>query len=199
MTIALISFPPAAGGNHLRNLLALQYTSAGDLLPTYGPKNNDVISAHAKWINDQVIDGAVIDSENFSAAHGHFGVYMTHREKIKKIKNKKFILITPITQGERQMLNRRRPLVGREALIDGDYHDGEQVFLYESELYHLCFSTPYEDIMNINVSELFTQDITELISRLNLFLGVNVDCTQAQQLHQVWITKNLNKGLCLHE
>lgn len=136
---------------------------------------------------DQV-NNALLDPGAVHLLHGHFGEVMSFRHDIEKIQDKKFVLISPDTELDRNILTRRRSKLGYDPL--DAYFDGEQVFLYECFMYHHCFQVPLECIMNITVSEIFSHDIGPVIDRLNYFLNINIDKEQANFYHSKWIAKN---------
>jgi hypothetical protein len=122
--------------------------------------------------------------------HGHFGEIMSFQNQIRAIPDKKFIILSPDTPEDSAMLNKRRLAVGQTQLVDGDYFDGEQVFLYEPFMYHWYFQTPMDNIMNVSISDWFTQDIDSVLDKLSYFLRCTVDKDKINSIHKDWIEAN---------
>lgn len=188
MSAVIIGFPISAGGNHLRNIISLGYAISFDAARAY---DSGLIVAHANGgynMKSHEVDAAVLEQDRLHLLHGHFGEIMSFQSGIRQIKNKKFVLISPDTELDRAILSRRRANLGYDPL--DAYFDGEQVFLYECFMYHYYFQVPLGDIMNISVSELFSQDISSVIDRLNYFLNISIDHSAANNYHSKWISKN---------
>ena len=147
---AIVVFPPAAGGNHLRNLIdpTLDKTYLLDLYKEKSP-----------WVHANV--GANFQIDRFltqKLSHGHFGEIMSHQGIIREMANDiKLIVLSPDTPQDREILfNRRQKLNFTACPLPGDYFDSEQVFLYESFMYHYYFDIPRSNIMNVSVSQFFS-------------------------------------------
>lgn len=188
MSAVIIGFPISAGGNHLRNIISLGYSIPFDAARAY---DSGLIVAHANGgfnLKAQEVESAVSAQDRVHLLHGHFGEIMSFQSSIRQIQNKKFVLISPDTEFDREILARRRAKLGYDPL--DAYFDGEQVFLYECFMYHYYFKVPLDDIMNISVSELFSHDISPVIDRLNYFLNIDIDHSTANNYHNKWISKN---------
>ena len=179
-----VVFPPGAGGNHLRNLID-KNLSHKELLRVYQQTS---LSAHSKT-------GANFDSGKFLSEKislGHFGEIMSHRTLIRKhVNHIKLIIISPETERDRQLLNQRRKKLGTEHHQVGAYFDGEQVFLYESFMYHYFFGIAMNNIMNVSISEWFQSDIENLLDRISYFLQIDLDKKLCSEIHALWCQKNL--------
>ena len=51
---------------------------------------------------------------------------------------------------------------------------------------HNYFGSKMEDIMNISVYELFSDDINPVLDRLDFFLPYELDKDKAKYLHKIW-------------
>jgi len=184
----LISFPPGAGGNHLKNLLVLDKI---DIDKLYSSR-----TVHNQPGNNFKIDQAYDSNGQFKncIVLGHFGEVMSYREKIKTWPNRKFILISPETLADRELLYSRWNKLGPpyQAFELNSYYDGEQVFLYEASMFRDCFATDMSSIMNISISEWFTLDISPVLDRVSKFLNTELDIKKCLALHKIWCDNNLD-------
>ena len=183
MTTIIIPFPPGGGGNHLKNILVgdifkLNYT---DPTVHQTPGNN---------LQASQVEMALADPDDTHVLHGHFGEIMSYQNQIRDIKDKKFIIICNDNSQDHQLLSKRRKQLGHVTFENGAYFEGEQVFLYESFMYHHYFNVPMENIMNIPISEWFVEDITSIINKINYFLKINLDVDVVNTLHKTWYRNN---------
>ena len=127
---------------------------------------------------------------------GHFGEVMSHRDKIITWPNLKFILISPDTFQDRQLLHQRWQKLGKPywTFQLGSYFDGEQVFLYEPFMFRDCFKVDMSAIMNISISEWFVEDITMILDRLSKFLNRDFDVMKCLDLHKRWYKHNFGSS-----
>jgi hypothetical protein len=201
MTTAFISYPPGAGGNHLRNILAL----ASDFLPDNPYKQNmqdqyspgghifvhgaDLAQAQLRGnMNSFKLHQAVMAPSKNHLLFGHFAEIASFRKDIKLIKDKKFILLGMDSQQCLDLWVKRS-----EHLKIGAghcYFQGEQFFLYESYMYCDLFKTKESNVMNVSISEWFSADIQAPLERIARFLSCNIDYDECKLLHEVWWTKN---------
>ena len=188
MAQVLISFPPGAGGNHLKNLLMLDKI---DIDKLYSSR-----TVHNQAGDNFKIDQAYDSNGQFKdcIVLGHFGEVMSYQEKIKTWPDRKFILISPETLGDRELLHSRWNKLGShyQAFKLGSYYDGEQVFLYEASIFRDCFATDMHSIMNISISEWFTLDISPVLDRVSKFLNTELDIEKCLALHKIWCNNNLD-------
>lgn len=176
----IICFPPGAGGNHLRNLIAVENLTDRVYVQTHSK------SVHAASGSNFRLE----DLHKSKIAHGHFGEIMSFQNEIRQIEPKRWILISTDSASDRKLLRERRDNLQIENLKSDQYLEGEQIFLYESFMYHYYFGTAFDDIMNISISELFTQDISPLLSRLSCWLGRQLDLPKCLIMHDLWYRKN---------
>lgn len=202
MTIAFISFPAAAGGNHLRNIIVsgsdflddYQYKkSIDDQYKIHGPMNvhgADIGSSSLLGnINSFKLHQALMNPSLNSLLYGHFAELMSLRDDIRQIRDKKIIILSIDTSRCKQILSNRSAAINLQ-VIQGEYYIGEQVFLYESFMYCNLFNTKQSNIMNIGIHEWFQADISDILNRLSFFLGAKFDYTKCQEMHSIWAKKN---------
>ena len=187
MSQVIISFPPGSGGNHLKNLL---------LSDTVNFNLYQSRRVHSQPGNNFKIDQAYDKYGNTKDCIllGHFAEVMSHQEKIKLWPDPKFILISPDTYTDRELLHARRKKIGSayNNFDVGSYFDGEQVFLYEPFIYRDCFATSMSNIMNISITEWFVLDISPVLDRVAKFLNITLDTEYCFALHDIWCKNNLD-------
>jgi len=185
MNSVIVIFPPGAGGNHLRNMLDTSIARE-ELTEIY--KNNRPL-AHAKIGSNFKVDNLI----NKKIAHGHFGEILSHQDLLRSMSDTvKLIILSVNTADDRKMLKGRRSRLNHNVSYQvGDYFDGEQVFLYESFMYHYYFNIPMSNIMNISISDWFKADISQELDRISEFLQIDLDRKFCAYLHNMWCEKNL--------
>ena len=188
MTVAIILFPPMAGGNHLHNLISLSHKYRDNFDNSIYQKN----TVHARPGNNLKKEQftSILTSNTDHLLHGHFGEIMSFQNQIREITNKKFIIICVDNDEDRQLLKKRKITIDYSPFNTNDYFFGEQVFLYEPFMYHHYFDVPMTDIMNIPISEWFVKDITSVLARINYFLQIDIDIAEATNLHKIWYNNN---------
>lgn len=189
MASVFIVFPPGAGGNHLKNIVVSCYQNV-DISLLYGNYKKTVHANIGLNLQYNQIENAVLHPNQVHVLHGHFGEVMSFQQQVRSLDNKKFIILSPDTPNDRQLLNARRRLLGYKDATVGDYFDGEQVFLYEPFMYHWYFQVPMENIMNISISEWFDKDINSVLDRISYFLQLPINKEQISNIHSVWVDAN---------
>ena len=189
MTVAIVVLPPAAGGNHLRNLISLssEYNNNSFNTSIYH-QHRTVHARPGSNLQKEQFDNIIANS---CLLHGHFGEIMSYQTQIRELTDKKFIIICTDTNEDRQLLISRKITSKYFPFYEQDYFFGEQVFLYEPFMYHHYFNVPMEAIMNIPITEWFVKDITPILKRINYFLQIDIDISKAEELHQIWYKNNL--------
>jgi len=199
MSSIFISFPPAAGGNHLRNILTL----ATDLFDPENYKQSMVdqyraestISVHGEDyasnmsgnINALKLHRALMNPGVNWLLYGHFAEIYSFRNDISTIKDKKFIILSPDTDACKNIWLTRATQLGMQPC--GDYYIGEQVFLYEAFIYYDMFKTKKSNVMNISISEWFNANVDSVFASLESFLNTNIDRKVATQMHATWLSR----------
>lgn len=181
----IVIFPPGAGGNHLRNMLdaSIARETLTEIYKNHRPM------AHAKIGNNFKVDNLI----NKKIAHGHFAEIMSQQVLLRSMSDTvKLIILSINTADDRNQLKARRSRLNHNVSYQvGDYFDGEQVFLYESFMYHYYFNIPMSNIMNISISDWFKADITQELERISEFLQIDLDKKFCLDLHAMWYEKNL--------
>jgi hypothetical protein len=184
MSYNIISFPPGAGGNHLKNLI--DNALLGKEIDSLYKKNKTVHSNIGSNFNAK-------DLLEHKLTLGHFGEIMSNQKIIRSLSPVKFIILSPDTLEDRVLLSKRRRQLGHHEdyySTLGNYFDGEQVFLYESFIYHYYFNIPLENTINISISDFFNEDIKPELKKISEFLEINFDYDQSNLLHKTWRSNN---------
>jgi hypothetical protein len=181
----IISYPPGAGGNHLRNIISLssQYNN-NNLRQLY---ERDSFNVHSSNLPSLTLENIKLQR----LLYGHFAEILTYYTEIDQLPNKKFIVIAPETKNDRTLLNNRLTKIKRPEWRTSEYLSSEQFFLYNSDMYLKWFNILPDDIMIIPVSCWFNNDITDIVLHINNFLNIDIDTNRAQELHAIWFNKNL--------
>jgi len=181
----IISFPPWSGGNHVKNMLKVQNDNFDFFTRLYSKTKHKEIKQGENTVHETKGPNLSIEIfNNDDIVCGHFGQVMSIRNDIANTKHKKWILISPDTRECREIIANRFG----ELTLDG-YYDQEQLFLYESHMYHNYFKSSMNDIMNISVYELWENDIDKLLDRLDFFLPFDINKDKAKHLHKLWRAK----------
>jgi len=188
----IIAYPPSGGGNHLKNLLCSSnaFANSGDLnLEPYNAGNREVHSTGGRNMNEYRMASALSSSGNF-LLHGHFGELALHRAEINAIEQKKFVILTIDTPGDKRLLEQRQRRLGQHS--HEYYLQEEQYFLYQPHMYSTYFTGHESNIFSFSLTEFWHSVINYNTTwdRLNSFLGINIDLAQAQQLHDQWRANN---------
>ena len=192
MTVIVIAYPPAGGGNHLKNMLCLDpsFANSTDLdIHNYTSGNREVHSTPGRNMQDYKVDAAETADRDY-ILHGHFGELAPWRDRINAIQDKKFIVISMVTGRDQDLLNNRQHRLGQ---FGHEYYlREEQPYLYRPEFYQTYFTGQLENIYTIALNDFWNPDLasSQIITQLNKFLNKNVDVKQAQVLHQQWHINN---------
>ena len=193
MSVVFIMFPPASGGNHCKNLLCLDqsFYNAPDF--TTSLYTDGKITAHAQPGNNfnPVLLPIANQQDKSVIIHGHFAELATYCADIRKIANKKFILIAPSDNEDFDIIFKRSKKLNYKSNLD-EYYRSEQFFLYQPEMCQRYFDVDIEDICCIKLSELHNSNLKsfDIIDRLNYFLDTRIDYHQAQHCHSIWHKNN---------
>lgn len=191
MFTIIVVFPPGSGGNHLRNLIAghLGLENHQQLLDMYRSDMQQVHLLTPLNLTQEKIQQALESTDCPQVLHGHFAEIMTHYDKIKQIKNKKIVLISPDNYEDRCKINQRYEQIHKmkRECLPSDYYDQEQVFLYQANFFRMLF--PESESVVISTREWFQPNIDKVLQELNLQLGISIDIEWADYLHYLWFKK----------
>ena len=88
MTVAIVVFPPTAGGNHLRNLISLSRNYSDNFDDLIYQQKNTVHAYPGRNLKKEQFTNILIGN-NDHLLHGHFGEIMSYQHQIREIENKK--------------------------------------------------------------------------------------------------------------
>lgn len=190
MPTIFIAFPPAAGGNHCKNMIDFCLGKNFPVEYLYKKKSPTAHADPGSNLQNTHLEAALNDPDQWHVLHGHFGEILSFANQIRKIIDKRFILISPDSSDDRRFLNHRRKKLGLFALQDNGYFDFEQVFLYESFMYHYYLEVPMEKIINISINEWFTNDIDLILDKIAVLLDTNINKQSFHEYHTLWLENN---------
>lgn len=200
--IYIISYPPCAGGNHLKNIVSLsgkfddQWPWAWVQEQTVGlavyydkkqPMRGEVQSLPGRNLHGVFLDHILkTPSEDF-LIHGHFGELALYRERLQQVPDKKVLMITIDQQHERDWLIARQNRLGQHN--HPYWVNEEQVYLYQPEIYRSYFGI--ESTVELPLSALISPTLdSSFFDAISDFSASDVDRTQAQELHSIWTDLN---------
>jgi len=192
MTVVVISYPPSAGGNHLKNILCLDssFANSQDLNRSkYFDGEREVHSTSGRNMQLYRIEEAETATSDY-ILHGHFGELAPWRDRINAIQNKKWLIISIDTRQDQDLLDDRQHRLGQ---FGHEYYlREEQPYLYQREFYQTYFTGLNDDIYTIALSDFWNPDFqqTQIIYKLNVFLNKNINQEEAQILHNHWHLNN---------
>lgn len=192
MTVVVIAYPPAGGGNHLKNMLCVDssFANSADLNRTnYIEGNREVHSTCGRNMQAYRMQEAETAQGDY-ILHGHFGELAPWRSRINAIEDKKFIVLSIDTNRDQDLLDNRQHRLGQ---FGHEYYlREEQPYLYQSEFYQTYFTGRPENIYTIALSNFWNPDLaqSQIIQQLNTFLNKNVNQAEAQVLHTHWHINN---------
>lgn len=200
MSAVVLSYAPGAGGNHIKNLLCLDhgFANSSDLNPTvYDLNENKTGTVHSipgRNLHEDLLDRVLDNPDRRWIIHGHWGELAPYRDKINRISNKKFVLITIDQARDQELLMTRMIRLGHP--LHNYYISEEQPCLYRSSMYVQSFfnAATQEDVCQIPLYEVWHPDlaVSQLLPSLNLFLGTNLRQDLCQMLHDKWWKLNFH-------
>lgn len=203
MAITIVVYPPGGGGNHLTNMMML-YPGFGnsDHLNTtvYSESTRPpgtVHSVRGRNVQQVFMERVFAEPDKHWLLHGHFGELATYREQLNSVPDKKYIIISFDKSRDQQLLDNRQHRLGHG--LHPYYMSEEQPFLYRPEMYTSYFTgSSLENIYSISLYDVWNPDLKQsnIITRINDFLGISIDQEQAQKLHDTWWKLNFYFDFC---
>jgi hypothetical protein len=196
MSTTILVFPSAAGGNHLKNLVALHKNYANidpnvDYKNIYMSKSIPVHANQGNGLTHHAVEQALANPDKDYFMWGHFVATLTLEDRIKLLKDLKFILLAPVDNRGQELLNKRFEQVYHRPFLYADYANisAKQILVYKPFMYHGLFQVEYSNILTIPIEQWFSIDITNVIQQINSFLNIEIDFTVANNLHSQWLSK----------
>jgi hypothetical protein len=197
MSAVVVAYCPAAGGNHLRNILCLSnsFINSTEFDSTVYdravPGTGAVHSINGRNIQTDYLKRVTDNPNNCFALAGHFGELAEHRETLLNIE-KKFIIISIDTVQDRRLLENRQQRMGQHC--HPYWLEEEQPFLYRPAVYQSYFATVPSNILTLSLYDLWHPTFSNgrVIQSINDFLNIDIEITPAQVLHEKWWCNNFN-------
>jgi hypothetical protein len=200
MSVVIISYPPGAGGNHLKNILCLDssFVNSGDLdLSVYDAPVQPPGTVHSRPgrnVHEYIINDIVANPDQRWILHGHFGELAPYQDSINGIKEKIFVLISLNNARDQQLLTSRQQRLGYGH--HPYWNQEEQPYLYQPRMYTDWFTG--DRIVDISIYDFWNPNYiaTGFIDWLNSVLDTAVDAESAQNLHTKWWQQNFFFDFC---
>ena len=197
MSAVIVTYCPAAGGNHLKNILSLSSSFANQEemdLTVYDRADQTsgaVHSVNGRNVQNIFIDRMISQPSQCWLLSGHFGELAPVRSSLLSI-DKKFIIITIDSALDRRLLARRQQRLGQQC--HPYWLEEEQLYLYQPEMYQTYFNILAQNIATVSLYDLWHPTLCDyaVINKLNDFLNINIDPESAQNLQQKWWKSNFN-------
>lgn len=203
MLVAIIAYPPMAGGNHFKNLICLDpsFANSDDLNPEVYEHAANPISewqpvgtVHSKSgrnVHEYLFERIHAEPDRNWIIHGHFGELALFRAELNSLKNKKYIIITIDTEIDRELLFERQERLAGTSGHPYYLHE-EQPFLYQPAMYRRYFTSTYAITTSLTTAWHPNLKESNLIDTWNKYLNINIDINQAQYYHTLWWNSNFN-------
>lgn len=202
-TFYFVRFPLGGGGNHLANLISLDASFGSripgldkelyqtELIKTYNKSNltghlSTQLHIHDhQWID--IVDQ--LDSKSNSVYTGHACSFIWGRSTLNSLKNKRYILLTFKSDKSMEILKKRELAIFNTSSLENSYYAEEIRYLYNGWIQE--DNQIADDInLEIEISELFQDNINDLLSKINKKFNLNIPHNTAKELHDEWINKN---------
>jgi hypothetical protein len=200
MSAIIISYPPGAGGNHLKNILCLDrnFANSGDLnLAVYDEPIQPPGTVHSRPgrnVHEYIVNDIVNSPDQRWILHGHYGELAPHREKINSITEKTFVLISINRPRDQELLTRRQQRLGYGH--HPYWNQEEQPYLYQPQMYTTWFTG--DRIVDVGLYDFWSPNYiaTGFVDWLNSVLNTEIDVEAAQNLHTKWWQQNFFFDFC---
>lgn len=195
MSVVVVSYPPSAGGNHLKNILCLSQTFANyhELDSTVYNQLEEIQGTvhcvQGRNVQPRFIDRMVNNPDQCWLLAGHIGELAPYRNQLLQ-QARKFILISIDTPRERRMLESRQQRLGQQN--HPYWLEEEQPFFYQSLMYETYFDTPADNVLTVPLMNFWHPTFQQglVIDQLNSFLNINLEPRPVEILHSKWLKYN---------
>ena len=204
MSAVIVAYCPAAGGNHLKNILSLSPTFAnrGEMdLTVYDRADQTSGAVHSidgRNVQDIFVERMLNQPDQCWLLSGHFGELASVRESLLKV-DKKFLIITIDQSTDRQLLERRQQRLGQQC--HPYWLDEEQPYLYQPEMYQTYFGVDSVNMATVSLYDLWHPTLCDhtVLTKINEFLNINIDTESAQNLQKKWWSSNFEFSFSQYE
>jgi hypothetical protein len=196
MSAVIISYPPSAGGNHLKNILCLSnyFANHTELDATiYDQSANYQGAVHCvqgRNVQPRLIERIVNNPGQCWLLPGHIGELAPYRSQLLA-QERKFITISIDTPRERRMLEQRQHRLGQQN--HPYWLEEEQPFFYQSLMYETYFATAPANILTVPLANLWHPTFQEglVLDQVEQFLNITIERNPAEILHDKWRLANM--------
>lgn len=196
MSVIIVSYPPAAGGNHFKNILCLsdKFANHTELDSTHYDLTTTtpgtVHCVQGRNVQPQLIERIVNNPDQCWLLPGHIGELAPYRKELL-LQSRKFITITIDTPRERRMLETRQQRLGQQN--HPYWLEEEQPFFYQRLMYETYFATDPADILTVPLSNFWHPTFQEglVLTQLEQFLNISIERFPAEILHTKWRQANM--------
>jgi hypothetical protein len=204
MSAVIVTYCPAAGGNHLKNILSLSCTFANreemdlTVYDRADQTSGAVHSINGRNVQDIFIDRMLDQPGQCWLLSGHFGELAPVSSALTTV-DKKFIIVTIDNSVDRRLLANRQQRMGQQC--HPYWLEEEQMYLYQPRMYQTYFDVPAENITTISLYDLWHPTLCNgtVIKKINNFLNINIDTESAQNLQQKWWQSNFEFDFSSYE
>ena len=195
MSAVIVAYCPAAGGNHLKNILSLSsiFANREEMdLTVYDRADQTSGAVHS--INGRNVQGVFVDRmlkhpDQCWLLSGHFGELASVRQSLLTI-DCKFLIITMDQFIDRRLLERRQQRLGQQC--HPYWLEEEQQYLYQPQMYQTYFEVDPKNISTVSLYDLWHPTLCDrtVLTQINAFLNIDIDVEHAQNLQQKWWNSN---------
>jgi hypothetical protein len=195
VSAVIVAYCPAAGGNHLKNILSLSSAFANQSemdLTVYDRADQTSGAVHSidgRNVQDIFIDRMIQHPDQCWLLSGHFGELAPVRQSLLTV-DCKFLIITIDQLIDRRLLERRQQRLGQQC--HPYWLEEEQQYLYQPQMYQTYFEVDSADIATISLYDLWHPTLCDhaVLTQINAFLNIDIDQDSAQNLQQKWWNSN---------
>lgn len=195
MSAVIVAYCPAAGGNHLKNILSLSPMFANHRemdLTVYDRADQTSGAVHSvsgRNIQDIFVDRMLQQPDQCWLLSGHFGELAPIRQSLLNV-DLKFLIITIDQSTDRRLLARRQQRLGQQC--HPYWLEEEQLYLYQPKMYQTYFGVDPAKIATVSLYDLWHPTLKDhsVLTKINKFLNINIDVESAQKLQQKWWSSN---------
>jgi hypothetical protein len=204
MAAVIVAYCPAAGGNHLKNLLSLSSSFANHAemdLTVYDRADQTSGAVHSidgRNVQDVFIDRMLDHPSQCWLLSGHFGELAPIKSTLLTV-DKKFLIITIDTVIDRRLLERRQQRLGQHC--HPYWLEEEQLYLYQPEMYQTYFNVDPANIATVSLYDLWHPTLQDgtVITKINQWLDIDIELDTAQNLQKKWWDSNFEFAFSQYE
>jgi len=184
-----VIFPPAAGGNHLANIVSTspRFTTrfSQEVYEDSNRHKAHPIGGGRNFYYDEDSLRAIQGSSNVFCSH--FAEYLVSKNLAEKfLPNRKFLMVE-FPEHTRNEFFLERSKKHYPAYQDG-YFIEELSMMYSIDAFQAI--TKETDLSKVTVDMIFTSDVAPLMSHLNSEFGLDLNLETVDYIHRKWLEKN---------